>query len=122
MAAHFAHAFLDNTLKRAAPARMKYANRMLPHVSKNDGQAIGGLDSEQQRGRARNQAIAGQGMFRSAVHRVNDVGVSLAQGNQAPRWAAELKRVEKKATIIFHRTARIIASEAQVERVTAINL
>ena len=58
-AAHLSHALLDDPFDSAPPARVKHAHGAVFGVDENDGQAIGGLNTEQQAWSRCNQAIAG---------------------------------------------------------------
>ena len=62
-AAHLAHAFLDNAFYSATPARVEHSDGTAFRIRENDRQAIGGQDREQNAGRLRDQAIAGERRF-----------------------------------------------------------
>src|SRR5271154_5672018 len=83
--AHLARSLLDRALDRPPPACVKHSNSAPLGINENDGQAIRGLNSQQQTGSRGDQAIANKVRFSRGVNSIDKVGVNLAQRNQRPK-------------------------------------
>ena len=84
---HAAQRFFGDALRRAAPAGMNRGHGGLLSIGQQDGNAVGGLDRQQNAGFARDQGIAFGGLFAmwkfGRAHDVHDVGMNLAQPSDA---------------------------------------
>jgi hypothetical protein len=79
VAEHFSYTFFDDALDRAAPSGVEDADGVVPGVDEDDGEAVGGLDGEQQAGGGGDESIAGEGVVGDGVDMVDEVGVDLAE-------------------------------------------
>jgi len=84
---HAAQRFFGDALRRAAPSGMNRGYCRLLSIGQQDGNAVGGLDRQQNAGFARDQGIAFGGLFAmwkfGRAHDVHDVGMNLAQPSDA---------------------------------------
>jgi hypothetical protein len=98
---------------------MNRGDGALPGIRKQYGNAIRGLDRQQYARLAGDQGVALQRLFAlrdfRAAHLVHDVGMNLAQSNDA--HGAGAKSCEEFRAILQHTLARIPVRESQVEYV-----
>ena len=125
-AVHLAHTFLHNAFHRASPSGMKHTHSVLPGVDENNGQAVGGLNAEQQTRSCGDQAIAGEWRFGGRVDEADDVGMNLAQRNQRPRFgfvirfALGAELTQERGAVSLDGGFGVVFGESKVERVLAI--
>jgi hypothetical protein len=117
---HFPHAFFNDAFDCAAPTCVKHSHGSLLGVDEDDGQAIGGLDSEQNAGHARDEPIANKRFLRQVTYAVDEIGVNLTQSNQRPFLlaAASAKLLQESRSVAFDRAAGILFGESKVESVS----
>ena len=84
---HAAECFLGDALRCAAPSGVNCSHRVLLGISKQDGNAVGGLDGQQNAGFTRDQGVTFGGLCAlrkcGGAHDVNDIGMNLAQPSDA---------------------------------------
>lgn len=122
-AAHFSHAFLDNTQDRAAPAGVEDSHRSVLSIDKNYGQTIGGLNGEQKSGSCGDQAVAGQLFVRHVSYTMDQVGVDLAQRDQrsGPITPQCPEFSQESGAVALHCAPPIVFGEAEVQGVPTVN-
>ena len=104
---------------------MKHSHRTTPAVDQNHGQAIGGLDGQQQAGSGGNHSVARQRVGRNRIQAVNDVGVNLFESNQRPKRTSPMARsaglhygpelLQKRCAVALDGRGRVVPGESEVE-------
>jgi len=84
VAEHFSDAFFDDALEGAAPSGVEDADGAMFGVDQDHGEAVGGLNGEQEAGCGGEESVAGWMVGGGGVDAVDDVGVDLAEGDQGP--------------------------------------
>jgi hypothetical protein len=117
---HAADSFLGNAREGAAPSGVNRGDRALFGIDKENGNAVGGLDAEEQAG-----AIGGGGVaFASIRGRLrewpNHVGVNLFQGHELKLVRA--KNGLKKAAVFDDIFAGVPFHEAEVQNLLGFEL
>ena len=80
---HLAEGFDDDAGEGAAPAGMDGSYSALFRVDKEDGDAVGSLDGEEESGVVGEGGIALADFLRGSVEKMDDVGVDLFQGDES---------------------------------------
>ena len=86
---HLADGFDDDALKRATPASVNGGDGALFRVDEENGDAIGGLDSEEKAGAIRGGGVATAKFGRWGVEKMDDIGMDLLERNELEIWRAE---------------------------------
>ncbi len=79
---HFADSFGDDAGQGATPAGMNGSDGALSRVDEENGDAIGGLDAEEDAGAVGDRGVALTDYRRRGVEEMDDVGVDLLQGDE----------------------------------------
>jgi len=112
-AAHFSYAFFNDALHGAAPARVEHSYGVALSVGKDDRQAVGRLDRQEEARCAGDEAIAHQLVFWNAGDAMNEVRVNLAERDQRPRLPFR-ERPDECGTIAFDGAAGSIFGESKI--------
>ncbi len=125
---HFPYALFDNALYGAPPACMEHSDSPEPRVDDDDGQAIRCLNREQQTGSGSYHPIAWQLFAGHAFDVANDVGMNLPQRDEWPRRSGLVSRLrdstklfQKGCAVSFHRSARIVLGESEIQATFTVN-
>ena len=86
---HLADGFDDDAGKSAAPAGVDGGNGALFRVDEENGDAVGGLDTEEEARAIGKGGIALANLNGGSVEEVNDIGVDLLQGDEFQVRGAE---------------------------------
>ena len=79
---HLADSFDDDALEGVTPAGMNGGDGALFRVDEENGDAIGGLDSEEKTGAVSGGCIAAAGFGGGGVEKMDDVGMDLLEGDE----------------------------------------
>ena len=122
MAAHLAYTLLDDAFDRASPTRMKHTNGTARGINENDGQAIGGLNAEQQTRSRCDQTVADKLWFRGRIDEADDIGMNLSYCDQRPEGArsppppsARTEFMQKRSAVALDCGFGVVFGETQVE-------
>jgi len=114
---HAAERFFRDALRGAAPAGMNRGYRAVLRIGKQDGNAVGGLDRQQDAGLAGDEGVAFGGCFASrefsGAHHANDIGMNLAQRCDAHFAGAE--SCQEFRAVFQDAFARIPFRESEVQ-------
>jgi hypothetical protein len=120
---HFANALLDNASDGSPPARVKCAHGAVLHVGYQHGNAICGLDDEQQTACIGNHSVTRARLTCCSVDPMHDRGVNLLELHQRPK-ATVLSRcsesLQKQPAIAFHIVSCVELRQAQVESLSSV--
>jgi len=86
---HLADGFDNDTGEGAAPSGVNGGDSALFGVDEENGDAIGGLDGEEQAGAVGDGGVALADLGRGGVEKVDDVGMDLLQGDEFQVGGAE---------------------------------
>jgi hypothetical protein len=123
---HLAHSLFHNTFDRASPTGMENTHSALFGVDENNGQAVSGLNAEEQTRSIRYESIAGELRFWRCVDEVDDIGMNLAQSNErcdagsVSPLTVSCEFVQKRRPVALDRGFRVVFGKAEIERVAPV--
>jgi len=79
----------DDALERAAPASVNGGDGALVGIDEENGNAIGGLDAQEEAGAAGDGGIAAAGLGGGGVEKMDNVGMDLFQGDESEARSTE---------------------------------
>lgn len=117
---HAAESFCGDARERAAPSGVDGGDGVMARVDEQDGNAVGGLNGEEEAGRARGEGVAFGRLGRRRGDEVRDVGMDLAQGDEREFRVAE--GFGEAAAVFVDALAAVPVSVAEVENFFAARL
>jgi len=93
---HLPNYFCDDALKRATPTRMNSGDGASPRINKKDGNAVCGLDAEEQANTIGDGGVSAASIGRGRVEEANYIRMELLEGNEREIVCAE-SRLETAA-------------------------
>jgi len=101
---HLADGFDNDTGEGAAPSGVNGGDSALFGVDEENGDAIGGLDGEEQAGAVGDGGVALADLGRGGVEKMDDVGMDLLQGDEfqvvAPRADWKRRRFSRTFSLV----------------------
>jgi hypothetical protein len=110
---HLADGFDDDALERAAPASMNGGDGTPFEVDQEKGDAVGGLDGQEEAGAVGGGGVALAGFCRCGVEKVDDIGMDLFQRDEFEVGCAEGKL--EAATVFEDVFLGVPFGEAEIE-------
>lgn len=110
---HFSDGLADNALERATPARMDGGDSTFSGIDEKNGNAIGGLDAQEETRLVRHRSVAAAGIGGNGFENVHDMGVKLFERDES-----ELRCTESRlqtAAIFQYVFAGVPFREAEIE-------
>lgn len=117
---HAAERFHRDAAQGAAPAGVNRGNHAIPGVDQEDGDAIGGLDGEEQTGFGGGGSIAFARVGRTVSEGANQVGMKLAQRNELQLFSAD--SFPEPAAIFEDVFSRVPIHETEIQDGPTIDL
>ena len=110
---HATEHFCGNAGEGAAPSGVNGGDGAMARINEQDGDAVGGLDGEEQAGRGRGDSIAFRRISRRFEDDMRDVGMDLLQGDERRFSMAE--RARKTAAIFLDALTAIPIRIAEIQ-------